>query len=72
MDPVELEDAAVELMGNVKILNLSLAFSLGGFAVIGLGFFFRTKDAEIFANHFLFIVFCLFFSLFYFLLNHNK
>jgi hypothetical protein len=27
MDPVELEDAAVELMGNVKILNLSIVFS---------------------------------------------
>jgi hypothetical protein len=24
---VELEDAAVELMGNVKILNLSIVFS---------------------------------------------
>lgn len=62
MDPVELEDAAVELMGNVKILNLSLAFSLGGFAVIGLEFFFRTKDAEIFANHFCLLSFAFFFS----------
>lgn len=44
MDPVELEDAAVELMGNVKKnSNLSLAFSLGGFAVIGLGFFWERK-----------------------------